>query len=435
MRLLTESRLAEWLRRPLAQFSAIMLFGLVVIGSGTVVASERAGHSEALSEARSLTEQSARSIVPKLTAELLAGDPDALDRLDNEVREHLLGDRMVRVKLWAADGTIIYSDVPDLIGEVYDLDPARLEAQERAIAVAEVGHHEGPENRFETSLGELLEVYLPIESPDGESVLFETYFDSQSIERSSERIAATVLPIIFLSLTTVGLLALTMARRMNRRMNADRIERERLLARAADASSDERRQIAADLHDGVIQDLTGTALLLNSAQAKAKGDPKLAETLDATSQALRQSLTSLRTLAIEIHPPNIASANLELTLEDQLSKAEARHGLKTTMDFSPTVVIRDEQQKRFIYRFVMEGLRNVIKHSKATSVGLSIRESDPEGLVIELSDDGSGFDEQAPRTGMGIPLLQDLSADIGGVVTVTGRNELGGTTLELEISA
>jgi signal transduction histidine kinase len=432
----TDTRLAAIVRRPLVQFSAVILLGLIVVGGGAVWASERAGHSEALNEARSLTEQSARSIImPNLTSALLRGDEDAVNQLDADVDEHLLGDRVVRVKLWSADGTIVYSDVSELVGEMYELDPQRLEAQESAVAVADVGHHEGSENRFEIALGPLLEVYLPIEGPDGESMLFEVYFDGQAVARSSSRIASTVVPIILISLGSVGLLTLTMAYRMSRRMTADRLERERLLARAADASTDERRRIAADLHDGVIQELSGTALLLNSARTSAEHDEMLSAKLDATSSALRQSLTSLRSLAIEIHPPNIASANLELTLEDQLTKARARHGLQTTMKFNPSSVIRDEHHKRLIYRFVMEGLRNVVKHSDADSVELTVDGSSSDRVVVSLADDGSGFDELEPRTGLGIPLLNDLSAEVGGSVSICGRNDLGGTTLHLEIPA
>lgn len=423
-------------RGPLAQFSAVILLGLVVVGAGAVWASQRAGSSEALNEARSLTEQSARSIVmPSLTAELLAGDPNAIRQLDDGVRDHLLDDRVVRVKVWSADGTIVYSDVPDLIGENYELDLQRLEAQQKAVAVADHSHHEGPENRFEADLGELLEVYLPIEGPGGQAMLFEAYFDGEAVALSSDRIASTVVPIILASLATMGLLTLTMARRMSKRIHRDRIERERLLARAADASTDERRQIAANLHDGVIQDLSGTALLLNSAKTNAEHDPSLQAKLESTSEALRHSLTALRSLAIEIHPPNIAQVNLELTLEDQLTRASTSHGLQTTMNFDPARSIRDEEHKRLIYRFVTEGLRNVVKHSKASSVELSVRDAPTSGVIVSLIDDGLGFDDGAPWEGMGLNLLTDLSAEIGGAVSVCGRNELGGTTLSLEIPA
>lgn len=424
------------LRGPLAQFTAVILLGLFVVGFGAVWASQRAGSSEALNEARSLTEQSARSIVmPNLTDELLAGDPEAIRQLDDGVRSQLLGERVVRVKLWAADGTIVYSDIPELIGETYELDPQRLEAQQRAVAVADHSHHDGPENRFEVDLGELLEVYLPIEGPNGQAMLFEAYFDGDAVAMSSDRIASTVVPIVLASLLTMGLLTLTMARRMSRRIHDDRLERERLLGRAADASVDERRQIAANLHDGVIQDLSGTALLLNSAKTNARHDPSLQGKLETASEALRHSLNALRSLAIEIHPPNIAEVNLELTLEDQLARANTSHGLQTSMTFTPAATIRDEDHKRLIYRFVTEGLRNVVKHSKASSVDLSVRDAPATGVIVSLVDDGLGFDDRAPREGLGLKLLTDLSAEVGGVVSVCGRNELGGTTLSLEIPA
>lgn len=419
---------------PLAQFTAVILLGLVVVGSGAVWASQRAGHSEALSEARSLTEQSARSVImPNLTPELFSGSPAALQKLDADVQEHLLGDKVVRVKLWAADGTIIYSDVAGLIGERYDFDPQPLEAVEAAVAIAEIAHHDGPENRFERDFGPLLEVYMPVQGPGDQPILFEAYFASESIALSSQRIRSTVVPIILVSLAVMGLLTLTMARRMSRRIDTARMERERLLARLADASTRERRQIAADLHDSVIQDLSGTTLLLTSAMTSAREDVTLTAKLEATAEALRHSLASLRSLAIEIHPPNIASANLELTLEDQMNQARTRHGLETSVEFRSASVVRNAEHKRLIYRFVLEGLRNVTKHSSARSVALSVSDTETSGVVVSLADDGIGFDETSPRTGMGLVLLSELSSDVGGTVTVCGRNEHGGTTVSLEV--
>ncbi|NOX31636.1 MAG: hypothetical protein GXP35_16560, partial [Actinobacteria bacterium] len=362
------------MKRPLTQFAAVIVLGLFVVGGGAIWASQRAGHREALNEARSLTEQSARSLIlPNLNQAVLDGDADALDVLDSAIRDHLLGDRVLRVKLWLADGTVVYSDADELIGERYKVAPDRLAAVERAVTVADLGDLDGRESRFDIALGPLLEVYLPIEGPNGERMLFEAYFDANSVNRSASRIRSTVVPITLVSLFLMGALTLAMARRLSKRMDRVRAERESLQARAIDASAYERRRIAADLHDGVIQDLAGTAMLLSSAESATNGNPVLNARLAATSDALRHSLTSLRGLAIEIHPPNLAAMDFTLALEGLLEQTRVRYGVETTLEQHSEISIDDTDHKRLVYRFVLEGLRNVAKHAKASSVKLAVR--------------------------------------------------------------
>jgi len=426
----------DLMKRPLTQFAAVIVLGLFVVGGGAIWASQRAGHLEALAEARSLTEQSARTLIlPNLTQALLDGEEEAIAQLDGVIRDHLLGDRVLRVKLWLADGTVIYSDATALIGENYEVAPDRLAAVEGAVTVAALEDPDGPESRFEVGLGPLLEVYLPIEGPNSEQMLFEAYFDAESVAASATRIRASVVPITLVSLFLMGALTLAMARRLSKRMDRARVEREFLLARAIDASAYERRRIAADLHDGVIQDLAGTAMLLSSAESAADGNPVLTARLAATSDALRQSLTSLRGLAIEIHPPNLASMDLTLALEGLLEQTRLRYGVLTSLEQYSQTSIDDVDHKRLVYRFVLEGLRNVAKHAKASSVELAVRDDVDDRVVVTLADDGEGFDAESlsDDSGMGLRLLRELAEELSAEVSICGQNQTGGTTLSLEI--
>ena len=86
------------------------------------------------------------------------------------------GGSLVRVKIWSADGRILYSDESRLIGDRFALDAEELEVFERPATRSEVSDLSAPENRFERAAGrKLLEVYRPVWTPDRRPLLFETY--------------------------------------------------------------------------------------------------------------------------------------------------------------------------------------------------------------------------------------------------------------------
>ena len=95
---------------------------------------------------------------------------------------------MLRIKIWAADGTILYSDQTELIGSRYPLDEDELDILEDGGTDAELSDLSGPENRFERELGVgLLEVYTRIYSPEGQPLLFEAYYSIDEVEASARR--------------------------------------------------------------------------------------------------------------------------------------------------------------------------------------------------------------------------------------------------------
>ena len=84
------------------------------------------GRTEAIRDARQFAVLTGQSIVePAMRNGVLSGDPAALGALDRIVQERVLGERIVRVKVWNADGRIVYSDEPRLIGQRFLSTPRR----------------------------------------------------------------------------------------------------------------------------------------------------------------------------------------------------------------------------------------------------------------------------------------------------------------------
>ena len=404
-----------------AGLAAVALF---VVGSLLVL--RELGRREAVRDAGEFAQLVGRGIVePALTEGVLRTDPSALAQLDRVVQERVLGDRIVRVKLWLPDGRIVYSDEPRLVGSRWALETDKLEALSSGETHVEVSNLDAPENRFERGLGPLHEVYTRLRAPDGTPLLFETYQESNQVVATGREIwlpfAAPLLAGLLLLWLTQVPLALRLARRLRRAQQA----RE-------SASADERRRIAADLHDGVVQDLAGVSYSLNAAANRVQGE--LANDLRDVASRTRGVMRQLRTLLVAIHPPNLRSAGLAAALRDRLAPLEAA-GVATELDV-PEVLDVGVETEQLLFRTASEAVRNAERHSGAKHVTVRV-ESDDGRVRLEVTDDGAGFaaDERERRRAeghVGLSLLEEAVEGAGGRLRVKSAPGEG-TSLMLEV--
>jgi signal transduction histidine kinase len=224
-----------------------------------------------------------------------------------------------------------------------------------------------------------------------------------------------------------------LAYRLARSLRRSQEDREALLVRAVEASADERRRIAADLHDGPVQDLAGISYSLSAAAETETSAETRATLLDAEA-GTREAMRRLRSLLVEIHPPNLRSSGLEAALGDLLAPLAAG-GVATTLAVDVDGAL-DEEDERLVYRVAAEALRNVQRHAKATRVDVDVRSED--GTVrLEVADDGVGFDEadrerRRAEGHVGLSLLEELAAHSGTSLAI--RSAPGaGTSVALEL--
>jgi two-component system NarL family sensor kinase len=155
-------------RRALVRFAVASVVVAVAVGLAGAVVSRRAAQTAAVDDARTVTEVLAHSvIVPSLTDALVTGDPAAIERMDQAVVGKVTTGSLVRVKLWTPEGRIVYSDEHRLIGASYPLAMDEQEVLRDNTVEAELSDLSAPENRFERDQGRLLEVYLPVPTPEG----------------------------------------------------------------------------------------------------------------------------------------------------------------------------------------------------------------------------------------------------------------------------
>jgi two-component system NarL family sensor kinase len=418
--------------------AASLVASLVFVGASLPIL-RHLGRVEATRDARTTAHLAAAGIAePNVADGLLTGDPRALERMDRVVQERVLSSEIVRVKIWSADGRILYSDEPLLMGSRHELGEKEQQVLESGRVDAELSDLDRPENRFERQEGELLEIYSRIRTPNGTPVLFEVYQRFDSVVASGRRIWLSFLPALLAALLLLWIVQVPLAYRLARRVRRGHEEREVLLRRALDASNDERRRIAGHLHDGVVQDLAGVSYSLAAAAETApaaRTDPALRSTLKDGAAVTRASMQRLRSLLLAIHPPNLRVAGLEAALRDLIAPLE-RRGIHAELEVDGGLEVSADKEA-LIFRAAREALRNVVAHAEAEHVRVHLEGLDGHARLT-VEDDGTGFDEEElgrrrEEGHIGLSLLEELAAHEDARVNIQSEPG-GGTSFVLEVS-
>lgn len=389
---------------------------LALVGVGSVFAASQLAEREAVNDAAGIGNVLAEAVVQPVLDEALAqGDPAAVAAFDTIARTRILSANVVRVKLWSTEGRVVYADEPALIGQTFPLDDEQLEVLRNPKVQAEVSDLDRSENVFERGSGRLLEVYRPVWTPDGTQMLFEIYTAYEPVGERATQLLRGMAGVMLSSLLVLFLLTVPILWRVFDRLRSAQQQREALLQRAVDASAEERRRIAATLHDGPVQDLVGSSLVVAGAgaQAEAMGDASLADELRRAAAAVRGSIGALRSLLVDIYPPTLTEAGLVAALNDIATQAGSR-GLRVELDLADGVAeTLGEGRQRLVHRVTQECVRNAAKHAPSATVTVALREVDG-AVVLDVSDDGPGFDPSAvlasPEDGhFGLRVLRDLA--------------------------
>ncbi len=189
-------------------------------------------------------------------------------------------------------------------------------------------------------------------------------------------------------------------------------------ARLVQAEEVGRRRLERDLHDGVQQELVGLLARLGLARNQLRRDRELAETTLHEAQVdAQRALEGLQELARGIHPAILTDRGLVEAVEERATRMTVPVEVHAN-GFGRGVRFPLELEGA-AYFFVSEGLANVLKYASASRVHVRFH-SEPEQLVIEVADDGLGFDPADVRKS-GLRGLEDRISALGGRVELASR--------------
>lgn len=208
-------------------------------------------------------------------------------------------------------------------------------------------------------------------------------------------------------------------------------QRQDLLARLVDAQEEERRRIAADVHDDSVQIMAAAAIRLERLAAQLT-DPAQVRMLNELLDTVRHSITRLRTLLFELTPTILdhegLAAAIRAKLEELSEEMDLQYEIENKLRVEPA-----EHPRVITYRIISEVLANIRKHSEASKVDVSLKPSE-SGLLVKVTDNGKGFEDipGSPGRHLGMSSIRERAQVSGGwsrVVSSLGN----GTTVEFWI--
>ena len=418
-------------RRAVVGLVVSALAAFLAVGAGAVLAARSIAEKTALTEAARSAEGLGKVIFVPTLPEVMGGDAAARNRLDAAVLARQRDGEIIRVKVWTHDGLVLYSNEPKAMGLRF---PNNTEVQatiDQQASTAELSDLSNAENVTERPSHLLVEVYVPLTLDSGQRLALEVYSTDAGVAAARAELTGTLVPFALLALLVLVLAQLPVSAWLLRRVSRADAERGRLLRSALTASERERRAIARDLHDGVVQSLAGANFVLSSVRnAVASHTPPRLDMVEKASEAVRDAVGSLRTMMVDIYPPDLTGDGLPEAI-DQLAERLSHEGVevKTRID------VRTELSSELAaaaYRCARECSTNIAKHADAAHAWIEV-DGDERRLVVRVADDGRGYAGAPAETGhLGLQLMRDAVDDLGGQFTIRTAPE-GGTEVSIRL--
>jgi signal transduction histidine kinase len=214
--------------------------------------------------------------------------------------------------------------------------------------------------------------------------------------------------------------------------------REQLLEKLISAQEEERRRIARELHDEASQSLA--ALVINL-EAIADTLPvryhDTRQKLDFLKEQATQTAGGIRNLALELRPSALDDLGLSMAIDWYVKDYLTKRGLDVKIEVIGPKTKLPSYTETMLFRIIQEALTNIVKHAEASLVKVQLQLSDSVAMV-QVEDNGKGFDVEATLSGEGIRRnlglhgMAERATLLGGTFTI--RSQPGqGTRLRVEV--
>lgn len=205
---------------------------------------------------------------------------------------------------------------------------------------------------------------------------------------------------------------------MNRfRVRAQAAARQRRNAKLAAALTEQRRQIARDLHDGLAQELSFISCQLQRLDGDGPDAALVRELQAASGRALLEARLAIEVLRIGDAVP------LADLVGRMVASFQERFGIEVRLELASDVVA-DGKRRAAVLRILGQALTNAVAHGGASHVTVRIR-GDEREISLLVTDDGVGFDPRATSGGWGLVSMRERTEVLGGSFHVASRPGAG----------
>jgi len=229
--------------------------------------------------------------------------------------------------------------------------------------------------------------------------------------------------IVVFAIVTVLITTLTHSRKKSLEAL---VESKKRLQDYAESVWEQHRRFSSELHDSLGQELTGLGFLSKSLVQSMQGTEGAAKE-EQVKLAVERALGQIRGLAKGVMPVEREPDGLMSALEQLTQTAASLYGTPCKFVHSETVLLDDHTSASQLFRIAQESVTNAMKHAKARSVIVSL-ERNPQGIRLEIIDDGVGIPDLAGKAekGSGLSIMKYRAAALGAQFRV-GKNPQAGT--------
>ncbi len=194
---------------------------------------------------------------------------------------------------------------------------------------------------------------------------------------------------------------------------------QRLYKRLMTVQEEERSYLARELHDEIGQHLTGIKMYLHTAVRQ----PHRTEIIQECIKRVENLMHVVRNLAVELRPAVLDDLGLAAALRWHLGRQILPEGCKLSFTFSAALDDLSSKAATVLFRIVQEGVNNAIKHSRASNITVQLY-TDQKNLLIEIEDDGDGFDfdlhkqKLQSKSGFGLRFMQERIREFDGELNI-----------------
>ena len=368
---------------------------------------------------------------------------ESIQSLDRLMESRSLNQHIVSIKIWRADGTVLYSTNKAITNRKFPTD--EISEALKGNVVTDLEELDQDENVFERKLNlPLYEIYAPLRDFDSRKVIAvgEFYERADSLKREINRVRQQVWIVVGTATLAMLTLLFFIVRRGDKIIQQQQValrvrlkEQTRLrigiaaLQRKMATATQEfsrvneltLRRIGADLHDGPAQLLTLILIRLDDLVENCSAVDQ--ESLETIRGAATDALREVRDLSRGLALPEINDLSLVEELQLVAQRHEQRTGTRVTLTLGSLPEAAPLPLKLCLYRFVQEALNNAYRHANGEGQVIQAQYVD-DVLDISVRDSGPGMAadamliEKSGRTRLGLAGLRYRIEALGGLFSI-----------------
>lgn len=186
-----------------------------------------------------------------------------------------------------------------------------------------------------------------------------------------------------------------------------------MIKRLIEAQEKEHKRLAHELHDGVSQSLYTISVALQALESTLTNNDRLHHYINEVRAELERTMSDIKAYSHQLRPTSLDSLGLVSAIKTLISSVKTTSNL--SIEFKTNINGRLPSSIEInVYRVIQEALHNIVKYAEAQHVFLLLWIDEKEQLIVEVHDDGRGFNLEEAKGGLGLEHMRERIEQLNG---------------------